>query len=277
MSSIAFTVPIGVGDLIYLRGLLDTVKHRYSSIKIKFHKELIGANFLDGAYHQYLDDMGKLLFSESPYVITDEPGIPYYDMPSICNAVGAEPVKPNLAYLLCKGEPLDLDDEYIVISTKVRYLNITLLNEKTTPLWQAINALTSKYKIVILGEREIDMTPEYQAHNSQGFSIYSIYQKIIDNVPAAHIIDKSIPVLGRVAPRVAQIQQDCLIMNRAKFVISLGVGGGLSMATSVANTVCFRADSDIIADAVFDRRTYPDAVVTKDWDLFIRTLQQYST
>ena len=101
--------------------MLDNVKDRYTEIKIKFHREIIKSHGLDPAYHKFLDDIGSLLFSEPPYVITDEPGIPFYGMVSICVDFGIPPVKPTLINLLCKGEPLNLDGEYIVMVTKARY------------------------------------------------------------------------------------------------------------------------------------------------------------
>ena len=81
--------------------------------------------------------------------------------------------------------------------------------------------------------------------------VYSIYDSIIANVPADRIIDLSVPALGISSPKLSNIQQDCLIMSQAKFVVTLGVGGSFCMATSVASTIGFRLDDDSIANVVF--------------------------
>jgi len=89
-----------------------------------------------------------------------------------------------------------------------------------------------------------------------------------------NILDLTVPALGITAPNLIQIQQDCLIMNKAKLVITIGVGGGFCMATTVSNVVGYRTDDDPIANAVFNKE-YQDAVITKNWTHFINTLNKY--
>lgn len=275
MSELKITVPIGVGDILYLKAMLDNVKSRYSTIKIKFHRELIKAHHLDPAYDQFLDEIGALFFSEPPYALTDEPGIPFYGMVSICNDNKIAATKPNLAHLLCHGTPLDVEGGYIAMVTKTRYLDRNWLNDRVMSFWEVMNELSQKYKIVILGERVVEPNADYVHHNSQGKEmIYSIYDSIIGNIPNDKIIDCSIPALGQTSPKLSQIKQDCLLMNQAKFVVTLGVGGGFCMATSVAKKVVgFRNDQDPLADTVFSHE-YPDAFVTKDWNSFIFHLRR---
>jgi hypothetical protein len=277
MNQLAITVPIGLGDIIYLKAMLDAVKQRYSIIKIKFHREIIKAYGIDPAYHNFLDEIGPLFFSEPPYVITTEEGIPFYGMVSICNDNRIPPLKPNLVHLLCKGTPLDLNDEYIVLVTKVRYLNRNLLDERILEFWNVINQLSEKYKIVILGEKQLEESYDYREHNSHGVDIiYSIYNSIVEHVPPNKLMDKTIPALGRTSPKLSQIQQDCLIMNKAKFVVTLGVGGAFCMSTAVANTIGFRLDDDSIANVVFGNcYESSDSFICKDWNRFIQHLRMH--
>ncbi len=275
MNQLSITVPIGLGDLIYLRAMLDEVKHNFSQIKIKFHKEIIKSYGFDPEYSKFLDDIGQLLFSEIPYMITEEEGIPFYGLVTICNDHHIRAVKPRLANILCKGTPLDINDEYIVMITKVRYLNRNHLDERVRSFWQVMNELSQKYKIVVLGERVVEPMRDYIGHNSNGTEvIYSIYNSIIEHIPNDRIIDLTIPALGITSPQLTQIQQDCLIMNKAKLIVTLGVGGGFCMATAVGNVVGYRIDQDPIADIVFPQE-YDDARVTKDWGRFISLLQGY--
>lgn len=269
MSTLAVTIPIGLGDIIYTKAMLDTVSHRYSKIKLKFHREIIQSYKFDSGYNGFLDEIGSLFFSNPPYVLTDEPGIPFYGLVSICQDNNISPVKPCLQHLLCKGSPLQLDGEYIVMVTKVRYLSRSSLDTKVKEMWDVIRQLSAKYKVVILGEREVQMHEGYVQIGTN--DVYSIYTSIKDNVPNDSIIDLSIPALGISSPSLSQIQQDCLIMNQAKFVITLGVGGSFCMATAVGNVIGYREDSDSIANVVFGPE-YPDAVVTSSWSRFIYKL-----
>lgn len=272
MSILELAVPIGLGDLIYIKAMLDSVKFRYSQIRIMFHRGLI-ADFRGNnpEYHTLLDDIGKLFFSEPPYILTTSGGI--FRGPMRISTDESMPLqKPELGHLLCKGTPLNLDGEYIVLTTKVRYLSKAKLNAISKELWSTINSLYNKYKIVILGERVVEMNSEYIHHTSE--HIYSIYDDIINNVPASKLLDLTIPALGITTSNLQQIQQDCLIMKNAKFVMTLGVGGNFSMATAVANTIGYRADQHDIFEVIYNRE-YSNAIVTKDFARFISALKQY--
>lgn len=273
MNVLRATIPIGLGDIIYVKAMFDAIPGRYSQVRLKFHREIIQSYKFDPNYNQFLDEIGSLFFSEPPYVLTDEPGIPFYGLVSICQDNNIIPVRPRLQHLLCKGQPLEVDEEYIVIVTKVRYLSRHLLDNKVMEMWKVINKLSTKYKVVILGEREVQMHLGYQEIGSN--DVYSIYDSIKTNVPANRIIDLSIPALGISSPNLSQIQQDCLIMNKAKFVVTLGIGGSFCMATAVANVVGYREDQDSIADVVF-REEYHDTTVTSTWPRFINKLNEYA-
>ena len=47
------------------------------------------------------------------------------------------------------------------------------------------------------------------------------------------------------------------------------------MATSAANmAIGYRTDNYLLADKIFNR-DYPNAIITKDWNRFINTLEKY--
>lgn len=274
MNNLAITVPIGLGDIIYLKAMLDNVKPRFNQIKIKFHREIIQSYLFSPDYHDFLNEIGTLFFSEPPYVLTSEPDIPFYGMVSICNDNKICPIKPNLRHLLCKGEPLKIDSEYIVIVTKVRYLSRIKLDTRVSEMWHLIRELSKKYKVVILGERQVQMNPGYMEIGKN--DVYSIYDSIIANIPSNRIVDLSVPALGISSPKLSHIQQDCVIMSGAKFVLTLGIGGGFCMATAVGNTLGYRMDDDPIADVVFGNyHESSNTFICKNWDLFIRQLRRH--
>lgn len=264
------TIPIGLGDLIYTKAMFDNIKHLYSEIHLNIYRDIISFYGIDSSYNKFIDEIGSLFFNESPYILTSE-NIPFYGLATMCRDSGVTPIKPGLKHLLCKGIPIDINEEYIAIVTKVRYMTREHFNEKKGELFDLLRQLSQKYKIVILGEREVQLNAGYVEFSN---GIYSIYPDIIQNISADRLVDLSVPALGITAPNLSNIQQDCLTMSRAKFVITIGVGGGFCMATAVANTIGYRIDQDPIADVVFNQE-YPDAVVTKDWPYFLSKLRLY--
>jgi hypothetical protein len=271
MKSFGASIPIGIGDLIYIKAMFEPIKHEFSEINLRFHRELITKYSRHSSYNSFLDEFGKLLFGEKPYVL-DNGQYPYCGLSEMVTDYRIVPHKPELAYLLCKGTPLEVGGPYIVINTKTRSLPQYHIEGMMPQFWKLLNQLSEKYKIVILGEKVVEMNTEYQIYTEQ--HIYSLYTHIYNNVPAERLIDLSVPSLGITTPNLQNIQQDCLIMSQAKFVINFGIGGGFCLATAVANTVGYRYDDDLVADRVFDR-IYPNAMITKDWAAFVQKLGQY--
>jgi hypothetical protein len=271
MNVIGMTVAIGLGDLIYIKSSFDAVKNNYSQIKIRFNRSIIGSVGRSLEYNQFLDDIGQLFFSQPPYVLCDEP-FPYREGLRVYTDFAIKPQKPELGHLLCKGTPLNLDCPYIVMTTKLRYFERDHFNGISPQLWSSVRDLATTHKIVVLGEREVEMNGEYQVHTDK--HIYSIYNDIKNNVPADRLVDLTFPALGITSPKLSQVQQDCLIMRDARLVITLGVGGNFCMATAVGNAVGYRTDDEPIADYVF-RMEYPNAHITKDWNKFRHELGKY--
>lgn len=272
MSVIETFIPIGLGDLIYVKAMLDPVKHNFSQIKIALHKELIKVFHGNSVgYSDFLDDICKLFFTESPYILGLNSGA-FRSPMQIASDYNVSLQKPELNNLLCQGDSLNLGDEYIVLTTKIRYISKNKLNEISNEFWAIINLLSKKYKIVVLGEKIVEMNQEYIYHTAE--SIYSIYDNIVAHIPADRLVDLTIPALGITSPNLQQVQQDCLIMSEAKLNITLGVGGNFCMATAVGNTVGYRTDNHDIFEIIYNKH-YPKAVITKDWSTFIQTLREY--
>lgn len=272
MKKLELQICTGIGDNLVIRIFFDTVKHNYDQIRVAHNKAVI-AEFWDNkpSYHNFLHDIGSALFTEQPYVF-DKGNYPIIQTQNLLNSLHLVPVKPNLDHILCKGESLNLGEEYIVITTKIRYIPKPAFYPLSIQLWSILKELAKKYKIVILGERVLENSREVRLNNGL---LFCIYEQIIANLPADRIVDLTIPAFGITVPNFQKIQQDCLIQKEAKFVITLGVGGNFCMAAAVANKVIgYRNDNDGVAD-MFNNPSYPSMNVTKDWNSFINQLNGY--
>jgi hypothetical protein len=262
----------GIGDNIMARCYADQVKHQYNKIYFTHHKPIVQRQKNDSPeYWKFLHEVGSLFFSEPPFVY-NEGDYPFRSAEGLIADFNIVPQKPQYKHLLCKGNILNLDQEYIVITTKLRYFDRSIFNSLSNELWNTLNKLATKYKIVLLGERVVEMCPDYLEHGAN--KIYGIYDEIKSNISADRLLDLTIPALGITSPELKQIQQDCLIMSEAKFVMTLGIGGNFCMAMAVANLIGFRIDNEPITDAIFSR-SYTDAKMTKNWNEFITIMMSY--
>lgn len=281
MKQIAASIPTSLGEIINIKYHLDDVKDQYSEIRLNFRKSLWNGCLHTEApdwpekkklWDKYLDDIGVLFFSEPPYVL-DSRELPFYDSGDFIRVFGLTYKKAEMAHLLCKGTSLNLGEEYIVITTKARQLTKSSFFGPSIQLWDVLRKLSQKYKIVVLGERVVEMRKEYDSLRDQ---IFGIYEQIIANLPPDRILDLTVPALGETVSDLSQIMQDCLIMNEAKFVVTLGVGGNFCMSTAVAKmAIGFRNDNLPMTNSIFQNREYPNAIITKDWAYFINTLEKY--
>ena len=273
MKQISTSICIGLGDNIIARMIFDTVKHEYDEIKISHDAGVIREyKNGDAAYMAFLQEIGNLLFTEPPFSFSTQQYKPIITLNTIQNF--SPIVKPNLQYLLCKGSPLNIDEEYICITTKVRMIPKKLFLPLSPLLWKVLKRLSNKYKIVIMGERSLNEGIAYRRALPENV-VYGIYDQIMVNLPAHRIIDLTVPSLGIVAPNLVKIQQDGLIMKNAKCVIALGDGGNLWHAVATADKVLnYRDDADIPADLIL----YPNFTHVKsfnrNWNGFTSELEK---
>ena len=231
------TIPIatGLGDLFLISAVLNNIKNDYDIIRInpqwwfiKDYKKY--TNEQSQLFKDVFSNIIKLLLNDEKFIIgghnKNEPVKGFEDL---CKD-WVVPVLPRFSDKLCNNNyDLNLDSEYIVITTKIRelgcnfnYIKIDLLN--------TLNLLSKKYKIVILGDCE-----QYLGQDC-------IYDDIVKNLKH-NIIDFTIPYSKMLIPDIEQIKKDCTIMNRSKCVITLGCGGNFCMSLSVSNRmISFKND-----------------------------------
>lgn len=272
-------IPTSLGEIINFKFYLDLVKHQYTEIKLGFHTPLLQQGLytdtLDWPYKKqlwdkYLRDIGVLFFSQPPYILLSNTGKFYGNINRLINDMKLTPTLPRLVEILPKGVSLNIG-EYIVITTKAREIDPKTFFLNSIKLWSTLSKLSQKYKIVVLGEKIVEMRKEYKNSNQ----IFSIYEQIMVNVPTDRIVDLTVPALGETVADFKNIQQDCLIMNQAKFTITIGIGGNCCMSTASSNmAIGYRTDNDTLANLTYGR-DYPYGIITKDWNYFISILERY--
>ncbi len=285
--TVSALIPIHLGELIVAKSHLDTVKDQFEKISLCFDHDTWARYFDiekdDWAQHkiqwdQYMSDIGKLFFSELPYVITIDRAdhILYHT----CNQLVAEqnisPMKPELGHLLCQGNPLNLGEEYIVVTTKARSVDMNRFKSLAHLFASEIKTLSQKYKIVILGEKVVELRKEYRFDEHQN-RIFSIYDTLINTLPQNRLLDLTVPSLGNTAYNLKSIQQDCLIMRDAKFVVTFGCGGNYMMSLAASSmAIGYREDNFGWSNALFEGKEYTNAFITKNWSQFIKKIKEYT-
>lgn len=274
-------IPTSLGEVINYKYHLDMVKHNYDNIMLNFHLPLLQAGLHTEApdwehkkklWDKYLHDIGRLFFSEPPYSLGFGNRQFCGDLNGLIKKIGVAPSKPDLRHLLCKGTSLNLGEEYIVITTKARDVSRVFFFPQSIQLWKVLRKLSNKYRIVIIGEKIVEMRKEYIAHKND---IFGIYEQIVTNIPSDRILDLTVPALGETVADLKDIQQDCLIMKEAKFTISIGIGGNCCLSCASSDmAIGYRNDINKLADIIYNQN-YANAIITKDWDRFIRTLEKY--
>lgn len=223
----------------------------------------------DPSYGKFLHELGVLLFTSPPFHF-DHGDYPPIQTERVIRDLRIVPARTDIDRLLCQGISLNLGEPYIVITTKIRVLSKKNFLTKSPDLWRALRKLSEKYKIVILGEQEVEISKEYQNHKNE---IWSIYEQIVANLPADRVVDLTVPALGITSPTLRKVQQDCLIMKQAKFTITFGIGGNLWLAVASGNCIGYRTDGDYVTDLLVNPE-YPGVFLTRDWKQFISKLEE---
>lgn len=272
MKQLAYSICLGIGDLIMWRGYLDPVKHQYDSIRLAPSLHLLEA-YRDNrqADLDFVMQFGKLLFSEPPYSFSLEQH-PFRFQLDMVQELKLDPQTPHFPQILCKGEGLVVSEPYLVINTKVRFLDQRKFPNHFVQLGQVLTELSHKYLIVIMGERQVERSFEYSLGNNPN-EVFSLYPFVMPHLPKDRVIDLTVPALGVTLPNLDKIQQDCTVMRDAVSCINIGIGGSLSLAMASNRVIGFRVDQDPMANILFSKE-YPNALVTRDWALFIKKIQQ---
>lgn len=228
---------LGIGSLIYIKAMLDNVKENYDKIYVSPKTSLL--DWIHPGkkdWYTFKDDLIKLFFSESPYIITKDQSYPDTDYVHLVNK-DIKPVIPDLKKYLCIGTLPDklIENNYIVLSTKVRWFYKDFYHKtQEHGLYNVLTKLAKKYQLVIMGERVVERNAEYEPYYNH---TYSLYDDIIKNIPNDLIMDLTYSAYGISSPNLNRLQQDLYVMSKSKYSIILGIGGPFCQSTAVAKTI----------------------------------------
>lgn len=267
MKTFGTTIAIGLGDAIYIAAAINKVKHMYDNIYINASKDFATIYKNNTLYSDFYINFIKILFTDPKIIIQSERQFPYIPTETLINN-HFPPTIPRFISELTDQKYTISEKEYIVVTTKVRQLKYDLYSNIKHKLINQLNKLSKKYKIVIIGEKEVEMNTEYQAYGND--YIYSIYN---DLLLLENIVDCTVPKLGITSPEIENIKKDCSIMNKARSVITLGCGGNFALALATANNLSsFRTDNYLFIDKMLTNNQQLNT--TKDLSLFIKRLEE---
>ncbi len=270
LNILSISIPLGIGDLLHLYAALNSVKNCFSKIELAFYEPLFSSYRVDvPEYRIFLNELGRLLFSNSPFKIVPYNNQVFRNNSLLCEHDRILPIRPRLQHILCKNNT-NTYGEYVTVFTKVRELSQSQFNLKE--FLDTLKTVSARYKILILGEKEVEYNPEYTHLTKDG--VYSLYQDYISALPADRIIDLTVPKLGITPPDITKLLNDCSIMNQAKHNIVLGIGGNFSLAISIGNVIGYRQDKDHVANILYNDTVYLDSMITRHWEKFISKLKE---
>ncbi len=235
MKKDCYKISIGpaVGETIFVKTQLDQFIPKYNEIKVSYYKPFV-ERYRDAhveEYYSFINEYGKLFFSEPPYTFTQEQ-FPLLVMENLYFNAYLFPVVKDFSSILCNPSYKNELTDYIVINTKLRLIKRNEYLKFKSSFFNILKKASQKYKIVIIGEQKIEFNKEYLTYGPD--LIYTLYNDILINIPSERIIDLSVPGLGQTTPSLEKIRNDCCILRDAKFVITIGFGGHFCLSSATA-------------------------------------------
>ncbi|HEY5267653.1 MAG TPA: hypothetical protein VII94_00785 [Candidatus Saccharimonadales bacterium] len=283
--SVSMAIPTALGEVINIRWNLQQLFDTYDQINITFDPKIYWSEVMnthlpdwpekEAKLNKLCSELGNLLFTEKPF--TFGMYLPYprlYHAGYLIDDWKLTPKMPQMAKYLCKGTPLNIGD-YVVITTKVREVPKARYDQNKQELYDLLKKISESYPIVILGERILEIRKEYVILQ-QNNTLFCLYDDLINAIPKDRVIDLTKSALSETVSSLAEVQQDCLIMQNALATITVGIGGNFLLATSSEGKhIAFRDDN--YAGTPFCDIHCQSAVNSKiskgDWSNFIENIK----
>lgn len=260
------TLPLALGEQIYARAALDGVKREYDSIKVSLNWEQLHLRAPE--YRGLVEPFAGMLFSDHPYSFHPGEYFPYRTF-EVLHDAGIRARIPWFPEVLCAGGVTIPERPYLTINTKVRFLGRPTFEGLRKPIFRELSRLREKYDIILLGERKLCRTGEYELWGPE--AIYSAYDDIVAEVD---VEDRTFQAFGTANFNLDRIRRDCALMRHAHMNVLFGIGGPVALALAVGRVSalhhcdCFPYINDLFAEARGGR-----ALVTTDVQAFLGRLR----
>lgn len=267
-------INLGIGDILIARGILDAQKENYDkvyvSIDYKTYERTRQPKQVDKDFTYQLLDM---VFKPPYYCLekseTDYPHRYGYTF----HTIDKFPlIPPNMSGILCEGKSLNIGP-YITVSTRVREIPIKEYEKDIKKKFlDSLIKLSEKYKIVIIGERELVKYPE---HDFLKERIFTLYNDLIKTLPSNRVVDLSFSNINNIKNRMESFKQVCMYMRDADWNIILGNGGDGCISISIGNTIGYftRNNTGDPFPFIFDNQSFPGIHYTSNLNLFFDKLK----
>lgn len=212
--------------------------------KIEFNDKLIKE--LRNEYSQeYFNCLNSFLLENikemDNVILCNDPGYPYVSPEEIIKILKINK-KSLISYNLLKDHQNDQSNPYLVLNTKVITgkdygIKEKWQNEVKFELLEKIKK--SKYDVYLIGEKKYSDCHEYRLHNT-----FNIYEDIISyKIPKIHDLttDNTIDLYKKEI-----IIRNLKLLNKSKFNIHIGEGGGIKIYSSFNNLLAFTSVSIIM-------------------------------
>jgi hypothetical protein len=265
-------VNMGIGDMLMIRYQLDSVKDRYSEAILSpnvpwFKNNIRSSEWTDG----YIIDLMKMIFSSPHYKITDD--YSSFTWRDSCQMETLDKITPAgcnyLKDLFCVGKKLNIDEPYVTLTTKVRVVQKSSYPDLKDKLFEALNNVAKKYKIVILGEKKL---PNWNEFTMNPNDIFVIYDDIIKNLPKERLVDLTFDNMTKSS--LKKVQQDCVYMRDANMNIMLGIGGNWFLGLVAGRSISYYEPLKEVFHQQHHKKLKSEAYLTENFDKYILWLNE---
>jgi hypothetical protein len=233
------TINPGIGDILLCRNMLDAIKHQYDAIVVS-PNPTITQNFREVSerkYYNFCLSFMKEVFSIPPYKVVENGSFQRFspidgDFRGLVLTKDAVFKMNDYSSLLCNEKAEQkLREPYIVITTKVRgtptYNRYT--HKYKEKIMKIIRNLSNKYAIVLIGEKTPPNNPENRMIGPD--RVFCMYEDIKKEIG---FVDMTLDRIQTEIPDINRIKNDCMLMNKANAVITLGIGGNMILSSMVS-------------------------------------------
>jgi len=261
-------IPLGIGDIIYYKAMLDEIykTNKYDKIKVCLANGLVVWRGDNKDNIKFAENLLKFLYKEHYYKLSFNEKHKFISLTDMINNFNI--IKPKNIPSLCVGKPIT-QKPYITINSRIRYYHIERYNRMKKQLLAALKMISKDYAIIIIGEKSMEKNRSNTTHSA---SIHPIYKHLID---LPNVIDATVPKLGVTAPKMEDLKQSCFLMSNAAASVVIGAGGSLAMSlVSSKNTICLLEAGHPFQDAMHKSGQYNKTNVTMHVETFLKNLKQ---